>query len=223
MTEAQPYVSQRARARRCRGEYNRSVSLIACEFCDHLHRERELAHGQKAFCSSCGGLLYRSVKNSLERTLAFALTALVLFLIANLSTFMLFSLEGQSQQNTIFSGVAGLWAGGAPALALLICFTTIAAPLLSLLALIYTILPLLLGRQPPGVAAALRFIGVIGTWAMLDVFMLAVLVSVVKLGMMAKIELEVGAWAFVAMIVTIAAASSSLDSRAVWRRIEELR
>ena len=96
-----------------RSEYNRSVSLIACEFCDHLHRERELAHGQKAFCSSCGGLLYRNVENSLERTLAFALAALVLFLIANLSTFMLFSLEGQSQRNTIFSGVEGLWVAGA--------------------------------------------------------------------------------------------------------------
>ncbi len=199
------------------------MSLTACEFCDHLHRERELAHGQKAFCSACGGLLYRSIENTLERTLAFALAALVLFLIANLSTFMLFSLEGQAQENTIFSGVVGLWAGGAQALALLICFTTIAAPLLSLVVLIYVLLPLRLGRQPPGVAAALRFIEAIGTWAMLDVFMLAVLVSVVKLGMMAKIEIEVGAWAFVAMMVTMTAASSSLDPRAVWKRVEELR
>jgi paraquat-inducible protein A len=187
-----------------------------------LHRERELARGEKAYCSACGGLLYRRVENSLERTLAFAISALVLFMVANLSTFMLFSLEGRAQENTIFSGVAGLWAGGAQALALLICFTTIVAPLLSLLTMIYTILPLLLGARPPGVAAAMRFIGSIGTWAMLDVFMLAVLVAIVKLGMMARLELQVGAWAFVAMMVAMTAAGSSLDSGAVWARIEEL-
>ena len=55
------------------------MSLIACEFCDLLHWERDLAHGEKALCSGCRGLLYRSVKNSLERTLAFALSAFVLF------------------------------------------------------------------------------------------------------------------------------------------------
>jgi len=196
--------------------------VIACEYCDLLHRERELAHGQKAYCSACGGLLYRRVENSLERTLAFAIAALVLFMVANLSTFMLFSLEGRVQENTIFSGVEGLWAGGAQALALLICFTTIVAPLLSLLTMIYTILPLLLGARPPGVAGAMRFIGSIGTWAMLDVFMLAVLVAIVKLGMMARLELQVGAWAFVAMMVAMTAAGSSLDSGAVWARIEEL-
>lgn len=205
------------------GRYHGRVTLIACEFCDSLHRERPLAHGEKAVCSSCGGLLYREIDDSLRRTLAFALTALVLFAIANLSTFMLFSLEGQSQHNTIFAGVQGLWDGNAQALALLILFTTIAAPLLTLGSIIYVTLPLLIGRTPPAVAPAMRFLSAIGTWSMLDVYALAVIVAIVKLAMMARIELREGAYAFAAMMVLLTAASASLDPRAIWARIEELR
>jgi paraquat-inducible protein A len=198
------------------------VTLIACEFCDSLHRERALAHGERAVCSSCGGLLYRAIGDSLRRTLVFALTALILFAIANLTTFMFFSLEGQSQQNTIFAGVEGLWNGGAQALALLIGLTTMVAPALALLTILYVTAPLTLGWKPPAVSAALRFWRGIGTWSMLDVYALAVIVSVVKLAMMARVEMREGAYAFVAMMVMMTAASASLDPRAIWRRIEEL-
>jgi paraquat-inducible protein A len=199
------------------------VSLIACEYCDRLHHEGVLAHGEKAICTACGGLLYRSVDNAILRTLVFALTALIFFALANLTTFMLFSLEGQAQQNTIFSGVRGLWNGGAQALALLICFTTIVAPLLTLSATIYVVLPLFAGWIPPAVASATRLVRAVSTWAMLDVFTLAVIVAIVKLGMMARIELREGAYAFAAMMVMMAATSASLDRRALWKRIEELR
>lgn len=200
--------------------YDHGVPLVACEFCDLLHRESELRPGEKAVCAACGGLLYRGVSDSLRRTLALALTGSILFLIVNLSTFMVFSLEGRSQQNTIFSSVRALWDGGAQALSVLICFTTIIAPALTLGGLLYVLGPLVLGRVPPGLGTGVRFLRVVSSWSMLDVFMLAVIVSIVKLAMMARIELAAGAYAFVAMMVMLTAASASLDLRAVWKSVE---
>jgi paraquat-inducible protein A len=52
------------------------------------------------------------------------------------------------------------------------------------------------------------------------VFMLGVLVSLVKLAHIATVIPGVGMWAFFALIVTLAWASSALDPHEVWERLE---
>ena len=62
--------------------------MIACHECDSLHRLRALAPGERAHCTRCGALLYREVAGSPDRTLALALGALGLFLLANVFPFV---------------------------------------------------------------------------------------------------------------------------------------
>ena len=102
--------------------------MIACEFCDLLHQPRALQPGEKAKCSRCGGVLARHSRNPIQGTLALAFAALVLLLLANIFPFLEISLEGQVSESTIATGVVGLWNGGSQALAILIFFTTILAP-----------------------------------------------------------------------------------------------
>lgn len=196
--------------------------LIACEYCDLLQRERELHRSEKARCPRCGGTLYTNPTDALERSLALAIAAVALYLVANVFPFMQVSLEGQVQSNTISTGVLALWNGGDQLLALLILFTTILAPFFQLAAMLYVLLPLRLGWLPPGVASATRFQESMGPWAMLDVYMLALLVTLIKLGQMAHVELRVGAWAFIAFFVTLILTSLVYDDRQVWRRVEAL-
>ncbi len=155
--------------------------VIACEFCDLLHRPRALRPGEKAKCSRCGGVLARHSRNPIQGTLALAFAALVLLLLANIFPFLEISLEGQVSESTIATGVIGLWNGGAQALAILIFFTTILAPALRILGLLYVLFPLSFGRVPPGVAGAVRFQESLVSWAMLDVYMLALLVILIKM------------------------------------------
>jgi paraquat-inducible protein A len=197
--------------------------MIACEFCDLLHRPRQLRRGEKAKCSRCGGVLARSSRNPIEGTLALAISALVLLVLANVFPFLELNLEGQVSENTIATGVVGLWAGGAQALAVLILFTTILAPALRIVGLLYVVLPLSLGRVPPRVAGAVRFQEGLVSWAMLDVYMLALLVTLVKLAQMAGLKLEMGAWCFVALFIMLTLVSAFYDREALWERVEALR
>ncbi len=197
--------------------------MIACEFCDLRHEQPLLRWGEKARCSRCGGVLAKAARSPIEGTLALALTAAVLLVLANVFPFLRISLEGQVQENTIATGVLLLWVGGQGALAVLILFTTIVAPALRTLGLLYVLLPLWLGRVPLGVAGALRFQEALISWAMLDVYMLALLVTLVKLAQMASLGLETGAVCFVLLFLVLTLVSASYNREALWDRIEELR
>ena len=197
--------------------------MIACEFCDLRHRPPVLEAGQKAYCSRCGGLLARASRDPVLGTLALTLAAAVLLVMANVFPFLRLSLEGQVQMNWIATGVVGLWAGGQGALAVLILFTTILAPAFRILGLLYVLLPLSLGRVPPGVAPALRFQQSLVSWAMLDVYMLALIVALVKLAQMGRLEFQEGAFSFVALFGVLTLIGVSYDREAVWDTVEKLR
>jgi paraquat-inducible protein A len=63
-----------------------------------------------------------------------------------------------------------------------------------------------------------KFIDAIGPWAMLDVFLLAVLVALVKLNSMAKVLPGPGLVAFTAMVVLTMLASAAFDPKQIWER-----
>ena len=197
--------------------------MIACEFCDLLHRPQPLRPGEKAKCSRCGGVLAHRSRNPIHGTLALAITALVLLVLANVFPFLKIGLEGQVRENTIATGVIGLWDAGAQALAVLIFFTTILAPALRILGLLYVLFPLALGREPPGVAVAVLFQEGLVSWAMLDVYMLALLVALVKMAQMARLQLELGAWCFFALFIVLTLMGTLYNREALWERVETLR
>lgn len=194
--------------------------LIACESCDLLHRSVLVERGSRATCSRCGQRLYGSQLDSLERTLAFSIAALVLLVIANAMPFLNFSLKGQTQDNHIITGVLALAQGGFAPLAALVLLTTIVAPLLEILLHLWALIPVLLGVRFPGVVWAARTSTRLKTWSMLEVYLLAVIVAVVKLAMIATVSLDLGAYAFFGLIVSLTAARWALENEAFWSRIQ---
>lgn len=196
-------------------------SLLACEACDQLHRHRPLARGEKAVCQGCGTRLYGSSIDSLERTLALNIASLALFFLANVMLFLHVSMEGQGQANRIISGVADLFDFDYVPLAALILFTTMLAPLVKILVTLYSVSSALMGRRFPGVAVAMRGAEVLSTWSMLEVYLLALIVTVGKLSQMATVDLRIGSYAFIALIIVSTWANSALETEAVWSRLEE--
>ena len=194
--------------------------LVACESCDLLHEEQPLEARQDARCERCDGLLYRGRPRTLEHTLALSVAGLVLLIVANVFPFLTFTLEGQTQTNRIISGVIRLWNVGYQPVALLILWASIIAPLTLNLAMLYVTAPLLAGTVPPGVARITRLLKRLAPWAMLDVYMLAVLATLAKLASMATITPGPGAIAFVLVMLISAGTSAAFDDRVVWQRLE---
>jgi len=104
--------------------------------------------------------------------------------------------------------------------AVLVLITTVLAPLAQLLSLLYILLPLKLNRPAPGMFHVFRRLRSIEPWSMMEVFMVGILVSVVKLAKMAQIIPGIAAFCFMVLIFVMAACMASLDPHEIWDRWE---
>jgi paraquat-inducible protein A len=194
--------------------------LSLCEECDLLQRSPPLPPNGSSSCVRCGHRLHRHRPASLDRTLAFALTGLILFVVANSFPFLSFEMQGQRTETTLFTGVADLTEQGKGEVAAVVFFTAILAPGLQLLLLLIVLVPLKLWRGlPPGYPTLFRWFKTMVPWGMMDVFLIGILVSVVKLADMATIVPGTSLFAFVILIFVLAAAQASLDPDIVWERV----
>lgn len=193
--------------------------LIACHGCDGLHRIAPVPPGGKALCTRCGALLYRNLPDSLDRSAALYLSALGLFALANAFPFIGLKVGDRVEQTHIVSGAVALWRQGMGELGLLVLLTSIVLPLLTIGGMLYVLLPLRLGRRPPGLVRAWRMVRAVSPWNLIGVFMLALLVSIVKLQDLATIVPGIGLYAFVALLCVTAAAAANFDPAAVWPRV----
>ena len=197
-----------------------SPSLVACPDCDLLNRLDGPA-AATLLCARCGAVLRRHRPNSIDRTLALVMAALLLFTLANAFPFLAMKSGGFVQETTLLSGVQELWRQGLRLLAALVFCTCVLVPAAQLTGLVTILLPLRLGRRPPpGAARILRLVQAAAPWGMMEVFMLGILVALVKLGHMATIVPGVSVFSFAALIVVMAAAFSTLDPVLVWARLD---
>ena len=197
--------------------------LIACHECDLLQREAALPPRGVAHCGRCGAELYRNHPESLDRTLALTIGAVILFVIANTFPILGLALEGQVIQTTLFNTARTLWDQQMKSVSVLVFLTTIAMPALELFAIAYLLLPLRLGRVPPYFAQVFRVLRSVRPWGMVEVFMLGVLVSLVKLAHLAGVVAGIALWSFAALMLVMAAIASVFDARALWARAGALR
>jgi paraquat-inducible protein A len=196
-------------------------SLIACHECDLLHQRQPLPLGGTASCIRCGAKLYSRKRNSLDRVLAWTIAGLVLFCVANAYPLLTFRLEAQVQETTLFSGVMALYDQGMWIVAAVVFFTSILAPLLHITGMLYVILPLKFNRRPWALPFLFRVIRGFKPWGMMEVFMVGILVSFVKLAKMATLIPGTALYAFLVLIFVLAASSASLDPHIVWTRSQK--
>jgi paraquat-inducible protein A len=193
--------------------------MIACHECGTVQHMRALPEGGAARCGRCGATLYRQRRDSIEHTLLLTLAALILFVIANSFPFLTFELEGNADTSTLLSGAWKLYQEGMWPLAGLVLLTATVVPLAWLLCTAYVLLPLRLGRAPRGVAAVFRITELLRPWAMMEVYLLGVIVAYVKLSDLARLELGTALFAFVGVIVVMIAAEAALEPHEIWRRL----
>jgi paraquat-inducible protein A len=196
-------------------------TLIACPECDLLQREPDLRAGGEARCCRCDVQLYRSTPgDSLDRALAWTLGAIALYLVANSLPIAALEVRGQHTQTTLLGAVMALREQGMWPVATLVFVTTILAPGVELAAMAYMLLPLSRGWVPRHLSLAFRAAPMAHEWGLVDVFMLGIAVSLIKLGDLATVIPGVALWSFGGLIFMLTAAGSSFDSRDLWKRVE---
>jgi paraquat-inducible protein A len=198
------------------------LRIVACHDCDLLHELGPVPEGATARCRRCGGVLRKRTKNGLERTLALALAAAVLFVVANAFPFLSFEMKGRLTQTTVMTGVLDLWRGGKQAIAALVFLTIELAPVVQLGLLLWVLVPLRAGRVPWQLPHAFRLLRLATTWSMIEVFLIGIVVAITKLMGMATIVPGLALWSFALLMVVLSAAIAAFDPDAVWDRAEAL-
>jgi paraquat-inducible protein A len=199
-------------------------TLIACKICGLVQRlEKEVPPGAVAECYRCRSTLTKHKVNSLERAAAFSLAALIFYVPANIYPILHFEFYGRHTESTVLDGAVRLFQEGHRFVAAIVFFASILTPLLKLLGLFYLIVTTKLKSRRRRLERTwiYRTLEVIGPWAMLDVFLLSVLVALVQLGRLATVLPGRGLFAFTAVVVLTILATSSFDPTLIWDEPDE--
>jgi paraquat-inducible protein A len=198
-----------------------SETVIACDTCGLVQAVEPLSPGTVAECIRCGSFMgaRRSVR-SLEVTAALSLAALILYVPANVYPITKMYLYGAYSESTVWDGVVILMRSEQWFVAVIVFLASMVIPLVKLAGLFSLVITARLGwgRRLRSRTQLYKFIDAIGPWAMLDVFLLAVLVALVKLSTWAMILPGPGLIAFTAVVVLTMLASASFDPRLIWER-----
>ena len=195
-----------------------SLGLVACHACMNLCPEESIDQP----CPRCGARVHRRKPDSLSRTWALLLAAYILYIPANTMPIMVTRSILGTQADTIFSGVVYLWKAGSYALSLIVLVASIVVPLLKMFILTFLLLTIhFRSRWRVQERTRLyRLVESIGRWSMLDVFVVALLVSLVQSGALASVIPGDGVMAFSAVVVLTMLASLSFDPRLLWDTLD---
>ena len=175
-------------------------------------------------CSRCGFRLQQRKSHAIQRTWAYLLAAITLYIPANIYPVLTVVQLGSGQPSTIFGGVRELIDYGLWPLAALVFFASVAVPVLKLVGL--TLLLIMTQRRSRGHlhdrTVLYRVVDAIGRWSMIDIFMESILVALVQFGTIASIYPGAGAIAFAAVVILTMLAARSFDPRIMWDNAAEI-
>ncbi len=193
----------------------RTVGLLVCTHCHATVRAIQSAH---ALCPRCGARVHERRPHSLSATAALVLSAAALYIPANLLPVMHMHTFFSDEDDTIMSGVLSLIQEGSWPLALLVFVASIVVPLLKLLAMGWLLISV--ARRSSGSALQksrlFRLVEFIGRWSMLDVYAIALIVSLVQIRSLATVQVGLGALCFGAVVALTMFAAQSFDERLLW-------
>jgi len=203
--------------------YNQAVggtALIACPHCDLLQRLPELEPGASARCPRCSKELRRRREDSLNRTLALAAAATVLYIVANTVPMLSLTIVGRQASTTVIGGANHLWEGGQPLVAILVFFTAVIAPALQIGFMLAIALAARRANPPRWIGTLMRHYPATRTWSMIEVMLLGVLVALIKIADYATVIPGVALFMLGGLVFLLAGMQASFDPHEVWDRIE---
>jgi len=195
-------------------------SLDACHACDWLHERVALNDGEQARCARCGHLLESRKPHTIDRTLATSLAGIILLLLSLCLPFLTLSRAGINSQISVLDSVHTLWLSEMRWLGLLtLCFIVL-LPLSRLLLLSWVLSRIRFNRPlRQSSRTAFRWAVAMEPWAMADIFMVGVAVSLVKISTLARLDIGMAFWTLIGLIVVSLMINRFLNKDAVWDQL----
>lgn len=179
---------------------NQLSKLITCPECDLLMNTDVLTHQQQINCQRCGSLLKVSRPKMVTRSLSLVITALILFVPASFLTILSIDILGHSRQASVWDSVLGLYDSGMAIISILVLMCGIAIPLLKLVCQLYVLLAIYFNKTKDFAIFCFKSYQELKEWGMLEIYLLGILVSIVKLHGMAELHMGMGLVCFIMLL-----------------------
>lgn len=194
-----------------------AAGLTSCHTCYLLVAARQQR------CPRCGSPVHSRIPNSVQRTMALVLTAAILYIPAMTLPIMQTVSLGTPVDSTVIGGVIVLWNMGSYPIAIIIFVASVLVPLGKLAALTILCWFVTYGRSvtPHQQTTLYRITEFVGKWSMIDVFVVAVLVALIKLGDVLSFYPGLAALTFACVVITTMIAAEMFDPRLIWDKARE--
>lgn len=191
--------------------------LVACPGCDLLHHRRHLQIGELARCERCGDVLQSKKPDSVDRTLAAVLAAIVLLLVSLCLPFLSLSRAGINSNISVLDAISSLWFSDMLWLAAMTMGFIVLLPLVRLLLLAWVLGRIRMQRRVRrGMRMAFRWSIRLEPWAMADIFMVGVVVSLVKVSTLATLHTGLAFWSLLMLVGLSLFINLTLCKDTVW-------
>jgi paraquat-inducible protein A len=193
--------------------------LIGCHDCGCLYQWQALAVRERARCQRCQLELYRwhasGPTAQTDAMVALTLAAVLVFIIAQCFPIVTLQMAGMTSGVTLLQAVMVLWGEGMGVIATMVLLCAIVFPGLELSALLYVAIGLRHRRRVPGFNLVLRTVQGARHWAMTEVLMIGILITVIKMTSLARVIPHPGLFAF-AFLTILCAIVMRYEPRALW-------
>jgi paraquat-inducible protein A len=158
------------------------------------------------------------INNNLRVELAryLVVTAALLYIPSNIMPVMTMTIVGKTEPLTVLGGVYELYDSGLPLIAGVVFLASFVVPFLKIAALGWILFlhgtPRLRERRN----ALHHIVHKVGSWSMIDIFLLAVLAAVGQLGSLAAVTAEPGAIFFCIVMISCLLAAEIYKPRLIW-------
>lgn len=195
--------------------------LELCTACDYtfLKEDQQYDHRHRAICPRCASLIEIPESVKLQRVWATLVAGIIMLFPANLLPISGVYLTGNLSQDTLMSGVMSFISMGSYFVAFVVFFASIFVPVSKILIMLY-LLASVHFKWRHSIKWQMRLLHIIhfvGRWSMLDLFVLALMMSLVTRGQIINFTVGPAAFYFGAAVFLTMISTSQFDSRLIWK------
>jgi paraquat-inducible protein A len=191
--------------------------VILCPACDLAHRPSAARASARTRCARCRAALQRPENAAIDTAIALAICALVLLCLGNAYPLVAMHVNGSSRETTLMGAAVGLYDQDYKTLGALVFLTTVIAPLVQTVTLLYVLIPFWRKRAAYGQNAVIRLLTRIRLWSFMEVFMLGALVALVRLSKFAHVVPGIALWSCALLMICLSALTSVTSPEQLWR------
>lgn len=196
----------------------KAAGLILCHDCGKLINGAENSPKEYLSCPRCHADIHFRKPYSIARTWALIITSAILMIPANFLPIMRVNFLGNSKYSTIMDGIVYFFHEKEYVIGLIIFVASILVPLFKIIGM--TIILLSIRFKWKGwlvhKSAMFRFIEFIGRWSMLDIFVIALMSTLVDFGFFTSTQAAPAASYFTAVVLCTMFAALTFDTRLLW-------